>query len=72
MNEGSKTLQGTNRNREVRNPFPLGREGCQKLKELFPERYDPKLTEYENMLNFGYDRIWDCGNYKFVLTKIKV
>ena len=43
-----------------------------KLKELFPDRYDPKLTEYENMLNFGYDRIWDCGNYKFVLTKIKV
>jgi len=27
--------------------------------------YDEKLTEWENMKNNGYDRIWDCGNYKF-------
>ena len=26
------------------------------------ENYDPNLTEYENMLNNGYDKIYDCGN----------
>jgi hypothetical protein len=29
--------------------------------------YDDNLTEYQNMLNNGYDRIWDCGNLKFEL-----
>ncbi len=24
--------------------------------------FDPALTEWENMINNGYDRIWDCGN----------
>lgn len=24
--------------------------------------FDSNLTEYENMLRNGYDRIWDCGN----------
>ena len=27
--------------------------------------YDNGLTEWENMQINGYDRIWDCGNYKF-------
>ncbi|HPM74267.1 MAG TPA: hypothetical protein PLA71_00930 [Saccharofermentans sp.] len=26
------------------------------------EGFDPKLTEWENMQIFGFDRIWDCGN----------
>ena len=26
------------------------------------ENFDPNLTEWENMQNNGYDRIWDCGN----------
>ena len=30
------------------------------------EGYDPNLTEYQNMQNFGYDRVWDCGTLKFV------
>lgn len=30
--------------------------------------FDPSLTEYENMINNGYDRIWDCGNDVFVWT----
>jgi hypothetical protein len=30
------------------------------------EYFDPNLTEYQNMLANGYDRIWDCGNMKFV------
>lgn len=27
--------------------------------------FDPTLSEFENMLNHGYDRIWDCGNDSF-------
>lgn len=32
-----------------------------KLNKLF-ENYNDSLTEWENMQNNGYDRIWDCGN----------
>jgi len=35
-----------------------------KLKDKL-EVFDPNLTEYQNMLNNGYDRIWDCGHMKF-------
>lgn len=28
--------------------------------------FDPLLSEWENMKNNGYDRIWDCGNYVFI------
>lgn len=37
----------------------------QYLKEM--KGYDPKLREYEIMQLNGYDRIWDCGQYRFVL-----
>lgn len=30
------------------------------------EIFDETLSEWDNMLNNGYDRIWDCGNYKYV------
>lgn len=36
-------------------------ELCKKL-----ATFDPKLSEYQNMANNGYDRIWDCGHKKFV------
>ena len=26
------------------------------------ENHNPNLSEWENMQNNGYDRIWDCGN----------
>jgi hypothetical protein len=29
--------------------------------------FDPNLTEWENMRLNGFDRIWDCGNKKYVL-----
>ena len=32
-----------------------------KLKGLL-EYFNPELTEWENMKNNGYNRIWDCGN----------
>lgn len=38
---------------------------CQKHKlEAFLEEYDPNLSEYENMLLNGWDRVYDCGNMK--------
>jgi len=35
-----------------------------KLEKLLPI-FDSKLSEWENMKNNGYNRIWDCGNYVF-------
>jgi hypothetical protein len=29
------------------------------------EKYDETLTEWENMQLNGYDRIWDCGSFKY-------
>jgi len=29
------------------------------------ENFDPNLTEWENMVNNGWNRIWDCGNMVF-------
>ena len=36
-----------------------------KLKNILP-KYDDKLTEWENMQLNDYNRIWDCGNKKFI------
>lgn len=33
------------------------------------ELADPSLSEFQNMVNLGYDRIWDCGNYKYSLLR---
>jgi hypothetical protein len=30
--------------------------------------FDPSLTEWENMSNHGYDRVWDCGNSVWVYS----
>lgn len=30
--------------------------------------FDPLVSEWENMKNNGYDRIWDCGNSVYVKT----
>lgn len=30
------------------------------------DNFDSDLTEYENMLLNGYDRIWDCGSIKYI------
>lgn len=35
------------------------------LKRKYPESFDPTLTEYENMLKRGIDRVWDCGNIRY-------
>jgi hypothetical protein len=33
------------------------------------EKFDPNLTEWENMQLNEYDRIWDCGNIKYEWLK---
>lgn len=38
------------------------------LREKFPDKYDKNLTEYQNMLNMGIDRIWDSGSIKYVMV----
>lgn len=30
--------------------------------------FDPKQTEWQNMQNNGFDRIWDCGHSKWIWT----
>lgn len=39
-----------------------------RLKDILPS-YNNNLTEYENMLNAGYDRIWGVGTIKYVKNK---
>ena len=39
--------------------------GKSSLKKKFPEIYSDNKTEWEIMKEAGYDRIWDCGKYKY-------
>lgn len=36
-----------------------------KLPNILKENFDSNLTEWQNMKNNGYDRIWDCGTLVF-------
>jgi hypothetical protein len=42
--------------------------GKNSIKRKFPEIYDENKTEWEMMQELGYDRIWDCGKYKYELN----
>lgn len=33
--------------------------------------FDENKTEYQNMLDNGYDRIWDCGNSKYEWKRVE-
>lgn len=33
---------------------------------LIDDGYDSTKSEWEIMFDRGYDRIWDCGNYKYI------
>lgn len=35
------------------------------LAEKYPDMFNPERTEYQNMLDMGYDRIWDAGMIKY-------
>ncbi len=37
-----------------------------KYKQKILDHFNPDLTEYQNMLNNGYDRIWDTGKIKYI------
>ena len=39
-----------------------------KLKKLL-DNFDPELSEYDNMRNNGYSKIYDAGNLKLVYSK---
>jgi hypothetical protein len=42
-------------------------------KDQLPKKlstFDPALTEWENMQLNGYDRVWDCGNLKYVWNSV--
>ena len=38
------------------------------LLRKYPQ-YDSSLSEWDIMKDLGYDRIWDCGNIKFIWSK---
>jgi hypothetical protein len=42
--------------------------GKSNLKIKFPEIYSDDKTEWEMMQELGYDRIWDCGLFKYELA----
>jgi hypothetical protein len=42
--------------------------GKSSLKNKYPEIYSDDKTEWEMMQELGYDRIWDCGKYKYEIT----
>lgn len=42
--------------------------GKKALKKRFPEIYSDEKTEWEIMQEAGYDRIWDCGKYKYIFN----
>ena len=46
----------------------LHRMSCQKhkLPKLLEEGFNVDLSEYQNMLENGWRRVWDCGNSKWV------
>lgn len=41
------------------------------LKNTLPN-YDASLTEYQNMTNHGFHRVWDCGTLKFSMKNNKL
>ena len=44
----------------------LNRMSCQKHKlSKLLDKFNATDTEYKNMLNNGFRRVWDCGNMKF-------
>lgn len=36
------------------------------------EKFDKQKTEYENMKNNGFNKVWDCGHYKFIWEKAQL
>ena len=48
----------------------LNRMACQKHKlPKLLDKFSIELSEYQNMKNNGYNRLWDCGNSKWIFEK---
>jgi len=41
--------------------------GKNSIKKKYPHIFDPAKTEWEMMQELGFDRIWDCGKFKYEL-----
>lgn len=41
----------------------------ERLQEDLKEKYNPEISVYENLLNNGYDRIWNVGNFVWVYER---
>lgn len=39
------------------------------IKQKFPDKYDPLLTESENMEKIGVPKIYDCGKNRFIIKR---
>ena len=35
--------------------------------DKYPSVYHPLKSEWDMMREAGFDRIWDCGKYKYIL-----
>ena len=69
---GFKLVKQTTPNYQYTNGQKLiDRLNCQKhkLPQLLKEKFDPNLTEGENMAQIGYYKLYDCGNLKFEWNK---
>jgi hypothetical protein len=53
-----------NKYKDLRHRMSFQKHKLSKLLKV----YDPNLSEWENMKNNGYDRIWDCGNSKYFIS----
>lgn len=42
--------------------------GKSSIKKKFPEIYSDFKTEWDMMQELGYDRIWDCGKFKYEIN----
>lgn len=69
---GFKYVDTTSPNYRYLNPMwntTYSRQHFQKHKlPKLLSNFDPNLSEYENMRNNGYIRLYDCGNYVFIWT----
>lgn len=41
--------------------------GKKALKKKYPEFYDENKSEWDIMKEVGFDRVWDCGKYRYLM-----
>lgn len=44
--------------------------GKSSIAKKFPHIYHPEKTEWQMMQEAGFDRIWDCGKFRYILEPI--